>query len=188
MNDNNLAIKETANASTFREFLLGLSQDTLYMFNHFGTDINSSNVDSMVQKELSRKDRIKFFSFAGNKMISYSFLALFDKPTKKHNCILGIVIGDGWQGKGHGKAICKHMVARAWESGLEKIWLNVYSDNPAAIHLYRSAGFEVEGVFMADEIDEKTDRHVISMATFKGRRFGKKERLRIWDSVEGGTI
>lgn len=34
--------------------------------------------------------------------------------------------------------------ARAW--GIEKIELEVYSDNGAAIHLYESEGFEKEGL------------------------------------------
>lgn len=180
---NGLQIGNTAEPHVFKKFLLGLTKDTLYTFNHFG-DINSSNVDAIVQKELTRKDKFKFFSFINNEMIAYSFLTPFDKPTKKHNCVLGIVIGDNWQGKGYGKTICKHMIKKAWELGLEKVWLNVHSDNSQAIGLYKSVGFEVEGIFMADEITEGNARHIVSMATFKDKHFGKKKRLRIWNNIE----
>ncbi len=170
-----------------KQFLLSLSSETLHTFNHFGTEINQSNVDTIVQKELTRADKLRFFLTAGDgQIISYGFLTLFEKPAKKHNCILGLVVSDDWQNKGYGKAMCMHMIKQAWEAGLKKIWLNVYADNPQASRLYRAAGFEVEGVFMADEeVEVGDERHVVSMAIFRDRHFGKAERLKIWSSVEG---
>ncbi len=176
-------IVDSADPATFREFLLKLKKDTLYQFNHFG-DINLLNADVIVQKELARKDKIKFFSFYNNELIAYSFLTLFEKPSKKHNCILGIVIGDNWQGKGFGKKICTYMIKKAWREGFRKAWLNVYSDNTRAITLYKSVGFEVEGIFMADEVEGEEIRHIISMATFSGKKYGKKARMAIWDRAE----
>ena len=179
-----LEVRSSVEPEVLREFLLSLKKKTLYHFNHFGA-INTSNIDTIVQKELSRKDKIKFFSSVNGKLVAYSFLTLFEKPSKKHNCILGIVIGDEWQGKGYGKKICTHMIRRAWKDGLNKVWLNVYSDNPIAIALYKSVGFEVEGIFMADEIEGKDVRHVVSMATFRnGIRDRRRARMNIWDRVE----
>ena len=179
----NLRIESNAKPDHLKEFLLSLTKDTLYTFNHFGY-IKTSNVGAIVQKELARKDKIRFFSFIDGEMVAYSFLTLFDKPTKRHNCILGIAIGDGWQGKGLGKVICRHMIKKAWNAGLEKVWLNVHSDNLRAIRLYKSLGFEIEGIFMADEMVKGNARHIISMAIFKNSHFGKKRRLKIWDSIE----
>lgn len=179
----NLRIRETVEPEKLKEFLLGLSKDSLYTFNHFG-DIRRSNVDDIVSNELARKDKLKFFASINNEVVTYGFLTLFDKPTKKHNCILGIVVGDRWQGRGLGMAVCKHMIKGAWRAGLEKVWLNVHSDNPRAIHLYKSLGFEIEGVFMADEIVKDGARHIVSMAIFRNMRYGKKKRLKIWDNIE----
>ena len=179
-----LEVRRSVRPRMLREFLLNLEKDTLYHFNHFGA-ITTSNIEAIVQKELSRKDRIKFFTSVDDKLVAYSFLALFEKPSKKHNCILGIVVGDEWQGMGYGKKICTHMIRRAWKDGLSKVWLNVYSDNPRAIALYKSVGFEVEGIFMADEIEDREVRHIVSMATFKDRSpYRRRARLHIWDRVE----
>lgn len=178
-----LKIVRSAEPTVLRDFLLKLKKGTLYHFNHFG-GIIPSNAYNIVEKEFARKDKIKFFSFIDNEMIAYSFLTLFEKPSKKHNCILGIVIGDDWQGKGYGKEICYYMINKAWQTGLKKVWLNVYSDNPRAIALYKSVGFEVEGIFMADEVEGVNVRHTVSMATFKAKNFGKKARMAIWDGVE----
>lgn len=178
-----LKVLSSVEPRMLREFLLNLEKNTLYHFNHFGA-ITQSNIDAIVQRELTRKDRIRFFSLVNGELIAYSFLTLFEKPSKKHNCILGIVIGEKWQGKGYGKRICAHMIRKAWQKGLSKVWLNVYSDNARAIALYKSVGFEVEGIFMADEIEGINVRNIVSMATFRDRSFGKRARLVIWDRVE----
>ena len=164
----------------FEEFLLNLKNQTTDNFNPFGK-ITSSNVISIAKMELTRKDKIKFFSFYNDELIAYSYLSKFDK---KHNCILGIVISDKWQGKGFGKKICKHMINHAWKKQFYKIWLTVFENNAAAINLYKSLGFEIEGIFINDEISSKQKRHVISMAIFKNHLSNINQRKKIWKNIE----
>ena len=178
-----LLISDRIQKREFSQFLSKLGPDTQKNFTYFGK-INSKNVKSIVDKELNRKDKIKFFTFLNGKLISYSFLTKFEKPTKKHNCILGIVISKGWQKKGLGKNICDYMIKFAWKKGFRKIWLTVYSDNVRAFKLYKSLGFEIEGIFMSDEKMNKTFRHIVSMALFNKVKSGKKERFQIWSNLE----
>lgn len=87
--------------------------------------------------------------------------AIVDKKTNKHigniklgniNWVhrhgeLGILIGDknAW-GKGFGTDACKLLVQYAFEKlNLRKVWLAVFSNNPAAINIYKKIGFEEEG-------------------------------------------
>lgn len=182
MNEN-LEILNNVNPSQLRQFLLNLGFDTKHNFTYFDS-IDSTNIQSIVENEMKRNDKIKFFSFVKDNLIAYSFLTKFSKPTKKHNCILGIVIEDKWQGKGYGRKICEHMIQTAWRHGIKKIWLTVYSDNIAALQLYKSIGFEIEGIFMADELADDTERHIISMALFKEKKFGPQDRLRLWQNLE----
>lgn len=176
--ENNLRISQRASKEKFIEFLLGLGKSSQDTFNHFGI-INKKTVNDIVKRELNRKDKIKFFSFVNNRLIGYSFLTKFDKPTKKHNCILGIVVLDIFQNKGFGKKICKHMIKTAWKKNLSKIWLNVFYDNESAFSLYKSLGFEIEGVFLNDEIKNKKNRHVISMAILKNRTYDFNYRVKL---------
>jgi RimJ/RimL family protein N-acetyltransferase len=178
-----LKIKHNSDPILLQEFLLKLGKKTLYNFNPFG-EINSLNVTSIVQKELFRNDRIKFFSFYENNLIAYSYLTKFQKKSKKHNCILGIVIADKWQGNGFGEKICKHMINHAWKKQFEKIWLTVFENNISAINLYKSLGFEIEGIFMNDELSLKKQRHVISMAIFKNNLTYIKKRNKIWQNLK----
>lgn len=177
-----LKIKHTSDPILLQEFLLKLGKKTLTNFNPFG-EINSLTVTSIVEKELFRNDRIKFFSFYENNLIAYSFLTKFQKKSKKHNCILGIVIADKWQGNGFGEKICKHMINHAWKKQFEKIWLTVFENNISAINLYKSLGFEIEGIFMNDELSLRKQRHVISMAIFKNNLTYIKKRNKIWQNL-----
>ncbi|KFM20111.1 Spermidine N-acetyltransferase protein [Marine Group I thaumarchaeote SCGC AAA799-P11] len=181
--ESSLRILHKTSPKIFQEFLLKLEKNTLYNFNPFGK-INPSNVSSIVEKELFRKDKIKFFSFCENSLIAYSYLTKFQKKSKKHNCILGIVIGDKWQGEGFGKKICKHMINYAWQKNFEKVWLTVFDNNTSAICLYKSLGFEIEGIFMNDEQYLKKQRHVISMAIFNNKRNYVNKRKKIWQNIE----
>ena len=173
-----ILIKNNTSEKLFEKFLLKLELKTLNEFSNFGS-INKKNVSVVAKNELKKKNKIKFFSILNNEIIAYSFLEKFEKQSKKHNCILGIVVADTWQQKGWGKKICKHMINSAWKKDIEKIWLTVYSDNIRAYSMYKKIGFEVEGVFMYDEKFHGKFKHKISMAIFKKYVNNKSKREKI---------
>ena len=67
-------------------------------------------------------------------------------PRRRHAGSLGMSVRDDWQGKGVGTALMAAIVDLAdnW-MGYRRLELTVYTDNEAAIALYRKFGFEVEG-------------------------------------------
>jgi len=177
-NKNILKIKYNTKPKDFEKFLISLNKKSLQNFNHFGK-INKKNIKKIVIDEIERKDKIKFFSYFENELIGYSFLSKFDKFTKKHNCVLGMVITDKWQKKGFGQEICSYMIKYAWQKKYEKIWLTVFFDNLGGIKLYKKCGFEVEGIFLNDEKLFGLKRTVVSMAIFKNSRNSVKKRNNI---------
>lgn len=58
---------------------------------------------------------------------------------------LGMAVADGWRGRGVGAALLDRLVDDAPGLGAHKVALEVWPHNVAAIGLYRSRGFEVEG-------------------------------------------
>jgi RimJ/RimL family protein N-acetyltransferase len=60
---------------------------------------------------------------------------------------LEIFIGDhGERSKGYGQSAIRQLLTYAFEDlGLKKVYLDVLSDNLAAIHIYEKLGFEIEG-------------------------------------------
>jgi putative acetyltransferase len=67
---------------------------------------------------------------------------------RRHALTLGIGVLGSAQGRGVGSALMAAMCdyADRW-FGAQRIELTVYTDNAAAIHLYRKYGFEIEGTF-----------------------------------------
>lgn len=72
---------------------------------------------------------------------------------------IGIMIGeDGEHGKGYGKESMKLLIAYAFRHlKIHKIWLEVFSSNVRAIHLYKNLGFKKEGVLR---------EHILKNGTF----------------------
>ena len=58
---------------------------------------------------------------------------------------LGMLVDRGWRGRGVGTALVAAAAGRARGQGLNKLSLEVFAHNTAAIALYRKAGFTEEG-------------------------------------------
>jgi L-phenylalanine/L-methionine N-acetyltransferase len=73
-------------------------------------------------------------------------LQAFLRPRINHRGEIGMMVRDDWQGKGVGTAMMRAIIdlADKWLN-LSRIELNVFTDNDAAIALYRKFGFEIEG-------------------------------------------
>jgi putative acetyltransferase len=71
-------------------------------------------------------------------------------PRRRHAAWIGIAVRDDWQGKGVGTTLMQVAVdlADRWLN-LSRLELQVYTDNDAAIRLYKRFGFEIEGTLRA---------------------------------------
>lgn len=71
-------------------------------------------------------------------------------PRRRHVANIGMAVRDDRQGRGVGTALLQAAVglADAWLN-YQRIELWVYSDNLAALHLYRKFGFAIEGTCRA---------------------------------------
>jgi RimJ/RimL family protein N-acetyltransferase len=59
---------------------------------------------------------------------------------------LGMLVADGWRGKGIGSALLRAGIDRARKAGAHKVGLQVWPHNHAAIALYEKFGFQREGL------------------------------------------
>lgn len=65
----------------------------------------------------------------------------------RHSAFLGMSVSKEWRGIGIGQRLLAHSVAWARVNPvLTRIELGVYASNAAAFHIYKKAGFEVEGL------------------------------------------
>ena len=66
-------------------------------------------------------------------------------PTLRHSAVLGMGVVAAYRGQGIGSRMLAPTLELAWARGIRRAELNVRSDNPAAIALYRRFGFVEEG-------------------------------------------
>ncbi|MBI3310492.1 MAG: GNAT family N-acetyltransferase [Serratia liquefaciens] len=75
---------------------------------------------------------------------------LNQRVRRRHVATFGIGVDARYHGKGVGSSLMKAMIDLCdnW-AGIERIELTVFTDNQAAIALYRKFGFEIEGTSRA---------------------------------------
>ncbi len=87
------------------------------------------------------------------------------RPRQRHVASLGMSVRDDARGRGIGAALLDALLdlGERW-LGILRFELEVYSDNAAALRLYRGRGFEVEGVARAYAMRDGALVDVLRMA------------------------
>lgn len=78
-------------------------------------------------------------------IIADASLEFNSNQDSKHKAMLGIAVHDKYQNQGIGTALLKHLLNIAKLKKLTKVWLEVNTRNNIAIHIYKKAGFQIEG-------------------------------------------
>lgn len=87
-----------------------------------------------------------------DRIVGYSRCAGVYLSRFAHKVEFGICVEKAFWGYGIGKNLLKESVAWADSNGIKKMALNVVETNEKAIHLYKSFGFEIEGIIKNDRI------------------------------------
>ena len=90
-------------------------------------------------------DRAWFLTIAEGRVVGALFIERMAHPVNRHVATLGMAVHAPWRGKGLGTALMEAALRWAGSSGVEKVSLEVYPTNEAALALYRRFGFEEEG-------------------------------------------
>jgi ribosomal protein S18 acetylase RimI-like enzyme len=92
--------------------------------------------------ELTRRRGRDFYCVLvkGSRVIGYGMLRGWDAGFRVPT--LGIAIHPEVRGRGYGRALMRALHNAASDRGAERILLKVYTDNHAAVSLYRSLGYQ----------------------------------------------
>ncbi len=90
------------------------------------------------------------------------------KGRRQHAADLGMSVHDDYRRRGIGKALLEALIEAAdrW-LGISRIELTVFTDNEAAIGLYRNAGFVTEGVLKSYALRDGALADVFAMARLR---------------------
>jgi RimJ/RimL family protein N-acetyltransferase len=117
-------------------------------------DINENGLGIIAVPDLNHLDSENIQNSGNIREEIFGFLTL--EPTRrrkiKHVVELGMSVRQDLRGRGVGKMLLEY--AETWvarTNRIEKIVLNVFSDNEAALKLYKNSGYTVEGI-LVDQI------------------------------------
>jgi L-phenylalanine/L-methionine N-acetyltransferase len=102
----------------------------------------------------------------GQRIIGSSSLKFSSQEPIRHKAELGISIHDDYQNMGIGTALLNHLINVASMKKLSKVWLHVSTSNSRAIHVYKKAGFTIEGKLCKESYVNGEYRDEYSMALF----------------------
>ena len=104
------------------------------------------------RKRLATNDPTRnasFVALAGGELIGSCGLHGAPSPRRQHVWSLGMSVHGDWQGRGVGQRMMEHLMRMAEERRIERVELEVYTDNSRAIALYEKLGFVREGIHRA---------------------------------------
>jgi len=109
----------------------------------------------------------KFFTICDNKK-PIGMFGLYNIDKTLNSSDLFIAIGDyEYRGKGIGKIAMKWLIDYGFKKlKLHKIKLGVAEDNLSAVNLYKSVGFEIEGILKDEYLIKGVYHNDIAMAIF----------------------
>lgn len=82
---------------------------------------------------------------AAESVVGWCDIARHQREGFRHTGRLGMGLLPAYRGKGLGRQLMDAAIQRGWESGLERIELEVFASNRRAIMLYERIGFVHEG-------------------------------------------
>lgn len=107
-----------------------------------------------------------FVALAGDQVVGWCDITRKELEGFRHTGSLGMGVLKTHRGQGIGERLASAALQQARAAGLERVDLDVYASNDAAIKLYEKLGFAVEGVHRrARKLDGQYD-DLISMALF----------------------
>lgn len=112
--------------------------------------------------------RLQLVALHGGEVIGQLGLQQYLRVRQAHVGTFGMGVTTAWQGKGVGSRLLKAAldVADNWMN-LHRVELTVFADNQAAQRLYRSFGFEVEGVLRDYALRDGVYVDTVSMARLR---------------------
>ncbi|HZD72382.1 MAG TPA: GNAT family N-acetyltransferase [Actinomycetota bacterium] len=95
-----------------------------------------------LREELRRQDAIVLVAEAGGRIVGQLGMDVASYGVAD----FGMLVAEGWRGRGVGTALLRAGIEWARQAGAHKVALQVWPHNDAAIALYEKLGFQREGL------------------------------------------
>ncbi|AKI97706.1 GNAT family N-acetyltransferase [Kosmotoga pacifica] len=107
--------------------------------------ISKEEAKKRVEAAVSDRSVVNIVAEVDDKVVGFAGIH-FKRGRRRHTAEIGMMVHDGYQGKGIGTELMKRLIDLAdnWYN-IHRIQLEVYVDNERAIRLYKKFGFVIEG-------------------------------------------
>ena len=112
------------------------------------------------------KGNIHLMALDGGQVVGWCDVSRLERDGFRHCGRLGMGLLPAYRGRGIGRRLMESAVSRARETDLQRVELDVYASNGAAIALYEKLGFVHEGVKRKGRLLDGHYDDVILMALF----------------------
>lgn len=113
------------------------------------------------------KNHAQYVAVCDNQIVGWADIIPLEHSTMAHVGGLGMGVIAEHRGQGIGSKLLESVIHHAWESGLKRLELEVFSDNEAAIALYKKHGFVQEGVKRFARVVDGHYQDIIVMAQYR---------------------
>ncbi|MDC0435492.1 GNAT family N-acetyltransferase [bacterium] len=103
-----------------------------------------SNVTDFVCKNIDN-NAAQYVAEIKGKIVGWIDIVPIEIESMRHVGLLGMGVVAEHRGKGIGSELINKATNHAWDAGLKRIELEVFSNNAVAINLYKNNGFKIEG-------------------------------------------
>lgn len=156
-----IKIRTVQNSDTelFLKYFDGLSAKSRYFFHPFPFDREHATA---IAKDADSRSTYRLVAVEGEqereRIVGYTWIQGLEKDDIP---MLGIGLVDEYHNAGLGKRLMKAMIERAKQLNLDRLKLGVYDDNPRAIHVYESVGFQIDPSIPPRKETEHTEIYMI---------------------------
>jgi RimJ/RimL family protein N-acetyltransferase len=138
---------ELDDAASYESFMSSMFAEDLETLIPRAAEPTLEQVSSWLSRHVGGDCSVLFLAVQSGLLIGSVNLTQFSRPQADHIVGLGLNVRRGYRDLGIGRALMQQAVNWFAEaSRIERLELEVTSNNAAAIHLYKSFGFALEGV------------------------------------------
>ncbi|MDQ8004327.1 MAG: GNAT family protein [Pedobacter sp.] len=150
------------------DYVSWLNNPQVYRYLETGGNYNKEKLSEYLSEVVSKKD-ILFWAIHLKSNGKHIGNIKIDPVNSKYGLgEYGIMMGDTEEwGKGYAKEASKAIISHCFDNlKMRKITLGVVADNEAAVNLYKTLGFEIEGVYKRHGYYDGKWSDIIRMAIF----------------------
>lgn len=112
--------------------------------------IDASGFQELIRMDTAKRNNLFLVAMASGDIVGYCRCAGSELKRFSHQAEFGVCVARSFWGYGIGRELLKSSLHWADEQGIEKVTLKVLATNDKAIRLYKTSGFEIEGVLKRD--------------------------------------